>query len=58
MTKKDYIIIAKTLKEVKDQNITLNQKITFDSIVKRLANIFIEDNKAFDIKKFNAAIYD
>ena len=61
MTKKHYIIIAKMLNEIKQGNgkgLTLNQKITFNSIVYRLSSIFLEDNKNFDNQKFENAIYE
>ena len=58
MTKKDYIKIAKVLNEVEKQNITLNQKITFNCIVKKLGNVFFQDNERFDNERFENAIYE
>ena len=66
MTKKDYIVIAKMLKDINEsvgnkvggKGLTTNQKLVFNAIVYGLGNIFIEDNPNFNREKFTNAIYE
>lgn len=64
MTKKDYIIFAKMLNEVKkkeagkNKKLTLSQYLIYDSITYKMGTIFIEDNPNFNREKFENVVYD
>uniref|UniRef100_A0A6M3LM50 Uncharacterized protein n=1 Tax=viral metagenome TaxID=1070528 RepID=A0A6M3LM50_9ZZZZ len=58
MTKKDYIQIAKALKEVhKTTPADASAMHTFDRVVSRLVDMLQADNGRFDRDKFANAIY-
>jgi len=49
MTKKDYIVFARMIKELKSEGVDAE---TIDRIIKKISSIFWDDNTNFNNKKF------
>lgn len=60
MTKKDYIAIAEILKQARQSSVgycNLTAEEVLIDIIDEITGYFITDNPAFDVDKFNIAVY-
>ena len=57
MTQKDYIKLAKTLKEIYGWGMEPNERALFNGIVQELTKTMKEDNPRFNISTFRKAVY-
>lgn len=56
MNKKDYIVIANTLREARKNELSEIWNSEFDQLVLRFCMMLKEDNPSFNVTKFNKAI--
>ena len=58
MTKKDYIKIASIIKDNTNKELKMNNTLNKYKFMNDLMDMFKEDNKNFDTKRFINACYD